>query len=366
MGLNCRRRTEPEPVLKSTAICASSDRHVNMKLVIHAGFGKTGSSAIQEALHVYSAELERDGIRKIGGDLTFDQPGIPQWLVEEACDRGEVLAERLDREIKRVAPPVTVLSAENLESANKPRLFSGIDREIDTIVVLYMRPQFQWIPSAWKQWYMKDATSLRAFVERCLTTGMPNCLASLNAWRAALPRARVIVRPLGPTLVGGGIVSDFFDLIGSSVSPLDLRANEGIDYSLIHLMAKGARDLFSGYHDVELETRLLTVLPDEYKRANAPMLDPLTAQNIAKRFRKENLQILNEFSDISEPALFLDRHWRPEVNQTSYLEMTDAEMTSRGLAILRQIGPNGLEGFAIQPDDCNLDGARETMVSTNS
>ncbi|TIT29436.1 MAG: hypothetical protein E5W86_02520 [Mesorhizobium sp.] len=328
------------------AIRASSERHMNMKLVIHAGFGKTGSSAIQEALHVYSAALEQDGIRKIGGDLTFDQPGIPQWLVEEACERDEVLTERLGREIKRVAPSVAVLSAENLESPKKPRLLSGIDCEIDTIVVIYMRPQFQWIPSAWKQWYMKDATSLRAFVERCLTTGMPNCLESLNAWRAALPRARVIVRPLGPTLVGGGVVPDFFGLIGSSISPLDLRANEGIDYSLLHLMAKRARDLFSGYHDVELERWLLTVLPDEYKRANVPMLDLLTARSIAKRFREENVQILSDFSDIPEPAQFLDRHWCPEVNQISYLEMTDAELTSRGLAILSQIGPDVLERFA--------------------
>ena len=57
-------------------------------------------------------------------------------------------------------------------------------------------------------------------------------------------------------------------------------------------MAKHADTLFKGWHDTAFEDLLMTRLPAELKRTNAPMLDQDTANRIAQRFAEEESPVL--------------------------------------------------------------------------
>jgi hypothetical protein len=90
-------------------------------------------------------------------------------------------------------------------------LFAGLDSEFEVSVIFYLRPQFQWIPSAWKQWDLKSGMSLSDFVSQCINTGRPWFKLGIDAWRRVLPSATLHVRFLIPELLtGGDPARDFF------------------------------------------------------------------------------------------------------------------------------------------------------------
>ena len=129
-----------------------------MRLVIHAGFGKCGSSAIQTALAAKQSELKRQSIFLFGKGLSINygrpRADVPFWTVTSVFrnpgERAAVPA-RLPRELaqfRSAAPDGTaILSAEILGKPGFAPLFKGIDGICETIVVFYIRPQYEWIPS---------------------------------------------------------------------------------------------------------------------------------------------------------------------------------------------------------------------------
>jgi hypothetical protein len=50
------------------------------------------------------------------------------------------------------------------------QLFAGLDNQFEVWVIFYLRPQLQWIPSAWKQWGLKKGVPLSDFF---LSVSMP-------------------------------------------------------------------------------------------------------------------------------------------------------------------------------------------------
>lgn len=322
-----------------------------MKLIIHAGFTKTGSTAIQTALEAYAQHLEAEGIFRLGHDLKVGSPGNPQWILQEAQDEKrstETIAAPIRAALSALPSDATaIISSENLEFPTMPRLFAGLDKSFDCSVLFYARPQFAWIPSAWKQWYLKDGTTLPQYVETCLQRNMPGYLAALSAWREALPNAAIRVKPLARhCLAGGNILTDFFALIGSTMTPVHFRANENIDYSLLHLMSRNAPLLFSGPHDAAIEAALMEKLPDAYRATNAPMLNQSTAMRIHDHFREENLTLLREFSLVSEPAEFLEQHFAPRIDEQAYIDMDEHQILERASLVLMETF--GQQAFSAQ------------------
>ena len=127
-------------------------------------------------------------------------------------------------------------------------LFAGLDNEFEVDVIFYLRPQFQWIPSAWKQWELKTGMSLNDFVAHCINTGRPWFKLGIEAWRRALPSAALHVGLLIPELlIGSDPAGDFFHLIGLPLERYDIgtqTVNPGLDFSILHVLSKNPH-LFS-------------------------------------------------------------------------------------------------------------------------
>jgi hypothetical protein len=140
---------------------------------------------------------------------------VPIWPLEQAKRKRESLTHRLSDGIGSATGPSTdlvgILSAENLANPQMAPLFAGLDNEFEVDVIFYLRPQFQWIPSAWKQWELKRGMSLNDFVAHCINTGRPWFKLGIEAWRRALPSAALHVRLLIPELLTGrDSAGDFF------------------------------------------------------------------------------------------------------------------------------------------------------------
>lgn len=312
------------------------------RLVIHAGFAKSGSSSIQTALGQHLKEMEAAGIYFVGTGMEIGKagvhPGLALWYLERVA-----AAETADgclADLLQAAPvpdgSTLVLTSENLSMTKMPRLFAGIDRTMQTEVVFYMRPQTEFIPSAWKQWGSKLGLSLEAFIAHCIRMHRPANGAEIACWAETLPKARIIVRPfLREVMEEGDPVVDFMRILGfAGLDPAKRAApaNASFDYSLLHLLSILGNRRFSGIHDNEFSDMLVQQLPPQWLRTNLPMLSPEAEARIEARFRPDNLSILQHYCGWS--AADYAHHYRLKATSENYMDQPEAEVLQRAHDIL--------------------------------
>jgi hypothetical protein len=270
-------------------------------------------------------------------------PGFPLWFLEDANKNwpaGKTLFDSITSVARNVGAGGTlILSSENLSQLGMPRLFAGIDSVLDTHVVFYMRPQTDWIPSAWKQWASKTGVPIGVFIDNCLKHGHPANASIVDGWRNALPRAKITIRPFfRDVMKQGNPAIDFFELIGFGnykTDRLQDQANPSIDYSLMHVLMLNAKSNFDDIHDNRLSDALAAILPERYKRANIAMLSKEAAERIERHYRDENLHVLKTYCGLSED--FYNSHYSVKAHSESYMEKPDAEMVQRAFDILAEL-----------------------------
>src|SRR4029453_2670080 len=219
-----------------------------------------------------------------------------------ARKHSENLTRRLSAEIapllKRNGQHLAILSAENLANPGMADLFAGLDSQCDVSVILYLRPQLQWIPSAWKQWGLKMGASLSDFVAQCIDTRTPAFKRDIENRKSMLPAANIDVQFLIPELLAGGNpAQDFFKLLGLSEKEYHFEAearNPSLDVSVLHVLSKNPH-LFSDVHDNRLMLGLTRALPKEFRSTNIEMLSAEQEGRIEECFRDENRWLLNTY-----------------------------------------------------------------------
>ncbi len=320
-----------------------------MRLIIHPGFSKCGSSSIQTALRHNQAALKRrsvflfgEGLRIIRRSAPFR--GRPFWAVADALlDRRDTpIAPLILREIERLAarePEASVvLSAELLAQPSFAPLFKGVDEGLDTHVIFYVRPQYEWIPSSWQQWSLKSGTPLRSYVEKCLSSGVPQYRETLESWAEALPNARVSVRILAEAgAKEGGIAADFLELLDPEAryEIADALVNPSLDYAILHILNKNPQ-LFRSTNDNKPFHALSSILPESFKRTNIDLLPFEQRERIAERFRDDNMKIIESFYDLHGRSVesVYDSYFKPTGGDPSYLDASELETVYRAFGIL--------------------------------
>lgn len=316
------------------------------RLVIHAGFAKCGSASIRTAIFQNFRELQRDNVFVFDKDLTIartaaDLIGTPIWSLEQARTQSENLTARLSAQIaplqKRKGNHVAILSAENLANPGMADLVTGLDSQHDVSVVFYLRPQLQWIPSAWKQWGLKTGTSLSDFVAQCLNNRTPPFRRNIESWKSTLPAANIHVRFLIPALLAGGNpVRDFFNLLGVSKKDYKFETearNPSLDVSVLHVLSKNPH-LFSDIHDNRLMLALTRALPKEFRSTNIEMLSAEQEARIEECFREENGRLLRTYCSHADVDRLYRTHFMPRNADARYSDMTESELIYRCLGII--------------------------------
>jgi hypothetical protein len=291
-------------------------------------------------------ELQKQNVLVFDKDLKIarsagDLVGTPIWALEDAKKKSENLAQRLPQEIaaaaRRRTAHLAILSAENLATPGMVQLFAGLDSQFDVSVIFYLRPQLQWIPSAWKQWGLKKGLPLSDFVSQCIDAYRPSFRLGIETWKSAMPAAKVHVRFLIHELLNGGNPArDFFHLLGLPEKKFDLEnepRNPSLDVSILHVLSKNPH-LFSGVHDNSLMLALTRTLSKKFRSKNIQMLSPEQEAGIEECFRDENLWLLNTYcSGLGVDRLY-EAHFMPQKAEARYSNMTDIDLIYRCLGII--------------------------------
>jgi hypothetical protein len=333
---------------------------VRSRLIIHAGFAKCGNASIRAALFQNFEKLRKQSVFVFDKNLRIartpeDLVGTAIWSVERARKKSANLMQRLGGEIaaisKRKEDHLVILSAENLANPGMAGLFSGFDSQFEVSVIFYVRPQFQWIPSAWKQWGLKTGAALGDFVSQCIEDGTPSFRAGIESWKSALPAATLHVRFLIPELLtGGNPAQDFFDLLGLSKEEYEIEneaRNPSLDVSVLHVLSKNPH-LFSDIHDNSLTRALTFALPKKFRLTNVQMLSAEQEARIEESFREENLWLLNTFGSGKDVDRIYQTYFTPRKTGARYSEMGDVDLIYRCLGIL-------LESIAFSGSDASAD-----------
>jgi hypothetical protein len=319
---------------------------VKSRLLIHAGFAKCGSASIRTALFQNFRKLQKDNVFVFDKDLRIartaaDLIGTAIWSVEQARKRSEKLAQRLGEQIAAVSNRkgnhVAILSAENLANPGMAELFTGLDNRFDVDVVFYLRPQLQWIPSAWKQWGLKMGASLSDFAAQCIDTRRPAFRRDIESWKRTLPAADIHVRFFIPELlVGGNPAQDFFNLLGVSEKQYAFESearNPSLDVSVLHVLSKNPH-LFANVHDNRLMLALTRALSKKFRSKNIQMLSAEQEAKIEECFRDENRWLLNTYCRDTDVDRIYRTHFMPRKADARYSDMTESELIYRCLGII--------------------------------
>jgi hypothetical protein len=319
---------------------------VRRRIILHAGFAKCGSASIRYALLQNFRKLQKHNVSVFDKNLRIarraaDLIGTPIWVLEEAKKKSEHLTHRLGDEIASVARRkgdyLAILSAENLANPGMVQLFVGLDSQFDVSVIFYLRPQLQWIPSAWKQWGMKKAVPLSDFVSQCIEARRPSFTQGIESWKSGLPAATVQVRFLIPELLtGGNLAQDFFNLIrvpGEGYQLENEPRNPSLDISILHVLSKNPH-LFSGVQDNTLNLALTRALSKKFRSTNIQMLSPEQEARIEERFRDENLWLLKTYGSGLDVDRIYQTYFMPREAEARYSSMSDIDLIYRCLGII--------------------------------
>jgi hypothetical protein len=319
------------------------------RIVIHAGFGKCGNASIRAALFQNFRKLQKHNVLIFDKDLRIARSaanlvGTPIWSVERARKKAENLTQRLGSELaavsRRKADYVAILSAENLSNPGMAELCTGLDSQFEVCVVFYVRPQLQWIPSAWKQWGLKTGIPLGDFVSQCVEAHRPSFRSGIESWESALPAAKLHVRFLVPELLrGGNPAQDFFHLLGLSQDEYDFEndpRNPSLDFSVLHVLSKNPQ-LFSDVHDNSLMLALTRALPKKFRSTNIQMLSAEEEARIEECFRHENLWLLKTYCSGTDVDRIYRTYFTPQKAEARYSDMTDVDLTYRCLGTILEL-----------------------------
>ena len=290
------------------------------RLVVHVGTAKAGSTSIQNLLAARSRRLARAGVHVPLAGGGSGLPGAHQGLARELVDPYGAAGNwtRVELEMRRSAAPRFVVSAEAFTGpAHRAKcaerllgLAAREDLEID--VVGYVRPQWQWLESAYAQQATTGATgeSFERFAARLLAAGGRTRLdynTVFAPFRAAFGD-RVRVRPLTPAHLPGGLLADFLGVLG-------------VDPGVGGPAAWSGRNPRPGAKDVEVRRRLCeaagTALPGLARALRwlpallvddapfAPLADA-GIERIRARFAAANERFARDYGIDAQGVLFAD------------------------------------------------------------
>ena len=283
----------------------------SLRLVLHPGHPKCGSSTIQFGIYSHVDLLQKQGFfvpnRRFefatDGRAFHERLGNPVRYLNEVTDPDSlaVLEERLARAIEsiRQAGGSTVLiSAENL--GNKPGVnkLRPVHRVLarhftDVHVIFYIRRQDEWMVSSWQQWGHKLGWSFARYVEESFAAHRPDFLQSARFFEDNYEQLKLEVVPLNrQVLIGHDLLADFSERAG--LGPLELTdedqfRNASFGGALCDVLSR-IHEIYSGTDDRKVR-KLLAEFPasrglifSRDKRALTPEL----RRRILAHFRADN------------------------------------------------------------------------------
>jgi hypothetical protein len=296
-----------------------------LKLYVHLGQGKTGSSAIQSFLNYNREKLAHEyGILY----PNFDSQHIDKGNYHNHCKFFKSIAknESTDHAVEKLLHlkefctknkiEKILLSCEHFE--NKETLRSLIliitILSCETTLIMYVRRQDLLFESAWKQWGHKHPKiqNIQSFIEM----DDVDLKSVFDHYLQYFSTDQFIVRTFEKSSIGQDVVLDFLSIFGihhetGFIEPLDnsLNKNAGLAPEIVEIL-KLCNHLNDSIHDNKLIGFMYNTLSDKYRRKDPFMpygfLSLEERKTIMKKYETSNQEIARLFFKDGREELFLE------------------------------------------------------------
>lgn len=250
-----------------------------MKLVLHPGHSKCGSTTIQKAIIKNRSLLERSGYiipdpqMRTQGDVGFNPNGeTPRPFfrkVMESNDTGE-LTDKLNNILskKELEDKTVLLSAENLVNQLKRPSGYNIHHVLrdffsEVKVLYYIKPFDEFLLSAWQQWGYKKGKSFDDFVDEAIKVRNPSFKTASEFFSSTYGKENLHMAIVKKGfLKGDNLLDDFFYNLQVPLDELDLElkeSNVSLNPALCELLSY-CPNLFKDIHDESVKNVLSSYL----------------------------------------------------------------------------------------------------------
>lgn len=285
-----------------------------MRVLIHAGIHRTGTTTLQRMLAANRGALAAQGVA-YPGEGASQQPFV--WSLKrgesgprEALALVEAAAE--EEGIRRV-----VLSGEDFCILEDMRWLEALAARHEVKAVFYLRRQDHWVNSWYNQhvkWPFERAKSKmspEAFLARLEDFHWLDYARTLSRWEAALGPGRVAAAVVEPGQVED-VAQDFLARLGVAREGLEIDAERVNDSLPVHMLEiarhMGLIDLGGGKRSRLLDA-LRRGLADKGTGART-VYSPRERQAVLDRFADSNREVARRW--FGREALFLERPPAPE------------------------------------------------------
>jgi hypothetical protein len=292
-----------------------------MRLVLHIGTHKAGSSAIQHVLWHNSETLKKMGFcypQLANGQLGHHDLA---WAIRSSAGgktpkKVDLTAlSKLHRRMQRSACHTAILSSEEFEFATTPEQLRMIGKQLPaelTQVVVYLRRQDKYLVSEYSQhlkmYETRFSGSIHDFYMRYNMSSRFNYLRLLTRWANVFGAENVIVRPFEPSqFESGNLIDDVraaFGLTDVALEvPQDLVINKGLSGPACVLLSHANRHNL----DPEAHRKLVDLLYRHEDRLAAAHFNLLSSRNIIDlmaQFAESNRKVAQTFLARPDGCLF--------------------------------------------------------------
>ena len=287
------------------------------RCVLHAGFGKTGSTSLQEYLvqhpelptadrHRYVVINHRgevmDGQRTGTNSPSSTTPFL--WKLDNLESIGERLVEVAERGIPVISQEQFTRDANRFL---KRKVLRRLNAQMQ--VVVYVRPQIEWFNSGWWQWWeWIDTFRTPSDIVRKWGYGFLRWREQIDWWLKNPDVDQVIVR-----LYRGNTISDFLDVLGATGQPDTSHSRENPTLSFLYIK------ILKMFPDLR-EPNLSGVRFERYKKfirehipsagEGAPwILTTEDMQLVVDHCREDNKRLMELLSPADAEAMERDQRW---------------------------------------------------------
>lgn len=284
------------------------------RITLHVGAGKCGSTAIQDALtrraviplaaggQANYTVIDKDGRVEAGDQVTPRRNGMSRRSADHAVlvGLGAGPFDNLRRALSAVENPV--ISSESYLSGSEPGRAFLARLGMPVHVVVYVRPQVDYINSAYWQWDAWTGKTPREWIRHRIKRSLWH--NKISQW-AAMPEVQTVTVRLLPR----DVVADFLGVLGASPTndPIASRSNQSLPGAVLRFLQRHP-DLRERYHE-----ELICVLPKLLEgRDLGPvpwLVTPEMAQRIVRDTRGDNERLIEMLDPASAEAMRADRRW---------------------------------------------------------
>ena len=206
-----------------------------MKLILHVGHGKCGSSTIQAFLKHNLNSFYEQGIGVVNQHMKISEPNDLEWWQPATYFHKMIFGnqdtsylksdlEKLKHEAEQKKINTIILTNERLCN---PKCLTGELNVLEIIgevfsqveVVYYIRRQDEYLLSAWQQWGIKLGQSFEVYVEHAITVLKPNFKQCIDGFSKVFGADSLRLGFINKeVLLNGDLITDFINKIGLDIN----------------------------------------------------------------------------------------------------------------------------------------------------